>query len=144
MTETTSNRCGGRIIFSCLKRSHSYSATSRIWMFEQAVRLILNKCATMHAIAGVQMFLLAIGMLGLGCRKVAEKLAGWLSFMQAAGTDTTGYTMTRAVVWLCKHPEWLQALWEEQQRLIAEYGDAIDRRVRICFAMTGSFVVKWS
>ena len=47
-----------------------------------------------------------------------------------AGIDTTAYVAAETTCFLVKHPQWLDALWEEQQRLIAEYGEHIDRRVQ--------------
>jgi cytochrome P450 len=64
------------------------------------------------------------------CREIADRLGREVMFLQFAGTDTTSYSMTRAAVWLARYPEWHDALWAEQQRLMAEYGDVIDRRVR--------------
>lgn len=67
------------------------------------------------------------------CREIAERLACEFVFLQFAGTDTTSAAMTRAAVWLASYPEWHDALWVEQQKLIAEYGPEIDRRVRFLF-----------
>jgi hypothetical protein len=64
------------------------------------------------------------------CREIADRLAREFVFIQFAGTDTTSHGMTRAAVWLARYPEWHEALWVEQQKLMAEYGDVIDRRVR--------------
>ena len=64
------------------------------------------------------------------CREITERLAGEIVFLQFAGTDTTAYAMTRAALYLAEYPEWHQELWQEQQELMAEYGDTIDRRVR--------------
>ena len=61
---------------------------------------------------------------------MAHMLDGWIDFVQLAGADAPGYSITRVVKWLAVHPEWLDALGEEQHRLMQEYGDAIDRRVR--------------
>ena len=47
-----------------------------------------------------------------------------------AGMETTTFTVSQATRLLAQHPEWLQALWEEQERLIEEFGPSIDRRVR--------------
>lgn len=57
-------------------------------------------------------------------------MARELLFMQFAGTDTVSYGMTRMAVWLARYPQWHAALWEEQKRLMEEYGPEIDRRVR--------------
>lgn len=64
------------------------------------------------------------------CREISQRLAGEIVFLQFAGTDTTAYAMTRAAMYLAEYPKWHQELWEEQQALMAEYGDTIDRRVR--------------
>ena len=64
------------------------------------------------------------------CREVAQTLAVEIRFLLFSGTDTTAYTAARLMQRLAKHPEWLDALWEEQQRLMAEFGEELDRRVR--------------
>ena len=46
-----------------------------------------------------------------------------------AGMDTTTLIVSHATRYLAQHPDWLQALWEEQERLMAEFGTTIDRRV---------------
>lgn len=51
-------------------------------------------------------------------------------FLQFAGTDTTSHSLIRLAVALAQYPEWHEALWVEQQRLIEEFGPDIDRRVR--------------
>jgi cytochrome P450 len=45
------------------------------------------------------------------------------------GTDTTSYTISRSMIWLSKYPEWLKALNDEQDRLVAEYGPELSREV---------------
>ena len=45
------------------------------------------------------------------------------------GTDSTAYTMCRAMQQLALHPQWMATLAEEQQRLIAEHGEDLDRKV---------------
>jgi cytochrome P450 len=47
-----------------------------------------------------------------------------------AGTDTTSYMLSQCAIWLAKYPEWLEVLWEEQQRIMAEFGDEITPKVR--------------
>jgi cytochrome P450 len=47
-----------------------------------------------------------------------------------AGTFTTGYTFGTAAQLLSQHPEWLDRMAEEQDRLKAEHGDSLDRHVR--------------
>lgn len=64
------------------------------------------------------------------CREVSKTLAAEIRFLLFSGTDTTAYTATRLLQRLAKHPQWLDALWDEQQRLMAEYGEELDRRVR--------------
>ena len=68
--------------------------------------------------------------LGVRCRAVVARLAREVQFLMFAGTDTTAVTICRAMQCLASHPEWLEALAEEQQRLIAEHGEKIDRKVR--------------
>lgn len=68
-------------------------------------------------------------MLCVLCREIAKQLAGEVVFLQFAGTDTTAYALTRGALLLAEHPQWHEALWEEQQALMEEFGDAIDRRV---------------
>lgn len=60
-----------------------------------------------------------------------ERLAKEVIGIMFAGTDTTSYTISRSMQWLAKHPEWLEALIEEQTRLKAEYGPELDQTVRI-------------
>ena len=48
-----------------------------------------------------------------------------------AAMDTTSFVVLQATRFLARHPQWLQSLWEEQERLIAEFGPKIDRRVRV-------------
>jgi hypothetical protein len=55
-----------------------------------------------------------------------------------AGTDTTSYVISRCMIFLAKHPQWLTAIAEEQKRLIAEHGTAMDRKV--CMLLYGQFV----
>ena len=73
------------------------------------------------------------------CRDVADRMARESLFLVFAGTDTTAQGMTRAAVWLAQYPEWHQALWEEQQRLVEEFGPTIDRRVRPSKTCYGRF-----
>ena len=63
-------------------------------------------------------------------RELATRLAREAMLIVVAGMDTTTLIVTQATRFLARHPEWLQALWEEQERLIAEFGPDIDRRVR--------------
>ena len=63
-----------------------------------------------------------------------ERLAREVMFLMFAGTDTTAATMCRAVQHLAQHPQWMDMLWEDQQRLIAEFGEEIDRKVRALVA----------
>lgn len=58
------------------------------------------------------------------------RLAKEVIMLMFVGTDTTSYTMSRCMIWLSKHPEWLQALNEEQDRLIAEHGPELTPKVR--------------
>lgn len=62
-------------------------------------------------------------------RSISTRLAKEVIGMMFAGTDTTSYTISRCMIWLSKHPEWLTALGEEQQRLKTEYGEELDRKV---------------
>ena len=64
------------------------------------------------------------------CRDVVGKLAREVVILLFAGTETTAQTMCLAMQCLASHPCWLDALGEEQQRLIAEHGEEIDRKVR--------------
>lgn len=57
------------------------------------------------------------------------RLAREAIMLMFAGTDTTSYTISKCMAWLSMHPEWLTALGEEQQRLKAEYGEEMDRKV---------------
>jgi hypothetical protein len=47
----------------------------------------------------------------------------------SVGSLSLSHHLLREVVELAKQPEWLDALWEEQQRLMAEYGPALSRQV---------------
>lgn len=49
----------------------------------------------------------------------------------SVGSLSLSHHLLREVVELAKMPQWLDALWEEQQRLIAEYGPELNRQVRI-------------
>jgi cytochrome P450 len=64
------------------------------------------------------------------CRELAQRLAGKVVFFIFAGTDTTTQMILRAMIALVQHPQWLQVLGREQDRLLAEFGDAIDRKAR--------------
>lgn len=55
-------------------------------------------------------------------------------FLSFAGTDTTAYVISKTMTYLASHPEWMTALADEQTRLIAEYGEELDRKV---FVATG-------
>jgi hypothetical protein len=43
------------------------------------------------------------------------------------------------MIFLAKHPQWLTAIAEEQQRLIAEHGAAIDRTVCMTLSLLHFF-----
>jgi cytochrome P450 len=47
-----------------------------------------------------------------------------------AGTDTTSRMLARIVMYLSQHPQWLEAAWQEQRTLVAEFGESLDRKVR--------------
>ena len=64
------------------------------------------------------------------CRALATLLAGEAVRIMMAAMDTTSFVVLQATRFLARHPQWLQSLWEEQERLIAEFGPEIDRRVR--------------
>jgi hypothetical protein len=55
-------------------------------------------------------------------------------FVMFAGTDTSSQSMNRIAQCLANHPQWLDALWEEQKALIEEFGEDINRKV--CFSPT--------
>lgn len=63
------------------------------------------------------------------CRTMTEKLAREVIALMFAGTDSTSFVMSRSLVMMAKHPEWLTALGEEQDRLMKEHGTKIDRTV---------------
>jgi hypothetical protein len=65
----------------------------------------------------------------MDCRDFAVRLAREVIMMMFAGTDTTAYTISRSMVWLSKNPEWLKALNDEQDRLVAEHGAELSREV---------------
>jgi cytochrome P450 len=66
---------------------------------------------------------------GAGCRDFTVRLAKEVITLMFVGTDTTGYIISRSMVWLSKNPEWLTALNDEQDRLVAEYGAELSREV---------------
>jgi cytochrome P450 len=70
-----------------------------------------------------------------GYRDISDRLAREVLMLMFAGTDTTSYVISRCMIFLAKHPQWLTAIAEEQKRLIAEHGAAMDRTVcmPICF-----------
>jgi cytochrome P450 len=70
-------------------------------------------------------------------RDFTMRLAREVSMLMFVGTDTTSYTMSRSMVWLSKYPEWLKALNDEQDRLVAEYGAELSREV--CAPLPTSF-----
>lgn len=66
------------------------------------------------------------------CRKAAEDLAKEVVMLNFAATENSSYALCQATMLLARHPEWLDAIWEEQKELIAQYGeDTIDRKVHI-------------
>jgi hypothetical protein len=50
--------------------------------------------------------------------------------VMSVGSLSLSHHLLREVVELAKQPEWLDALWEEQQRLMVEYGPELSRQVR--------------
>lgn len=54
---------------------------------------------------------------------------------RCAGTDPTAHMLTQTAVFLSKHPEWLEKLWEEQQDLINTYGEEVTPEV---YHLTGT------
>lgn len=61
--------------------------------------------------------------------EIARFITGDAFFLMFAGTDTTAFSMMRALVLLHEHPQWFRKLQEEQDRLRQEYGDTINRKV---------------
>lgn len=49
-----------------------------------------------------------------------------------AATENSSYLLCNATMLLARHPEWLEALWNEQRALMEEFGeDNFDRKVRL-------------
>lgn len=61
--------------------------------------------------------------------QLARTLIGEAVMLMFAGTDTTAYSLTAVLPLLYLHPEWLAALNEEQDRVVAELGEKIGRKV---------------
>ena len=61
--------------------------------------------------------------------QLAKTLMGEAVMLMFAGTDTTAYSLTAALPLLYIHPEWLAALNEEQDRVVAKHGERIGRKV---------------
>jgi len=61
--------------------------------------------------------------------EIARFITGDAFFLMFAGTDTTAFSMMRALVLLHEHPQWFRKLQEEQDCLRQEYGDTINRKV---------------
>lgn len=47
----------------------------------------------------------------------------------SVGSLSLSHHLLREVVELANKPQWLDALWKEQERLMAEYGPALSRQV---------------
>lgn len=62
--------------------------------------------------------------------QLARTLMGEAVMLMFAGTDTTAYSLTAVLPLLYLHPEWLTALNEEQDRVVAQHGEKIGRKVR--------------
>lgn len=56
------------------------------------------------------------------------RLAREVIMLMIVGTDTT-HSISKTMMFLAKHPQWMTALAEEQKRLIAEHGEELDRKV---------------
>lgn len=71
------------------------------------------------------------------CRMAAEDLAREIVMLNFAATENSSYLLCNAIMLLAQHPEWLDAIYEEQKVLMDEYGpDNWDRRVRSRTAFT--------
>lgn len=64
-------------------------------------------------------------------RDIAMRLTRETLLLIFAGTDTSAFLIAKSMVYLAKHPEWLKALTEEQDRLIAEYGEEMSPKVQL-------------
>jgi hypothetical protein len=64
------------------------------------------------------------------CREKATLLAKEAVWLMFVGTDNSAYLLSQAVLMLHRHPEWLEELFQEQVRLIAEFGPELERKVR--------------
>eukprot|EP00892_Ulva_mutabilis_P008878 jgi/Ulvmu1/6362/UM029_0070.1 len=60
--------------------------------------------------------------------QLARTLIGEAVMLMFAGTDTTAYSLTAVLPLLYLHPEWLTALNEEQDRVVAQHGHNIGRK----------------
>lgn len=68
---------------------------------------------------------------GTCTQQAAEELAKEVVMLNFAATENSSYALCQATMLLARHPEWFDAIWEEQKELIAQYGeDTIDRKVR--------------
>lgn len=67
--------------------------------------------------------------------QLTKTLVGEAVMLMFAGTDTTAYSLTAVLPLLYLHPEWLTALNEEQDRVVAELGSSIGRKVCLDFAL---------
>jgi cytochrome P450 len=73
-----------------------------------------------------------------------KDLADNIVFLMVAGTETAAFTLATIAVTLWERPEWLRALNEEQDRVVAEHGEEWtvkvcsiwSRHVYMSFAMT--------
>ena len=56
-------------------------------------------------------------------------------FLMFVSTDNTAYMLAQSTVLLHTHPEWLRELDKEQDRLVAEHGPELGRKVRCTAAL---------
>lgn len=68
-------------------------------------------------------------MYGYACRELANLIAQEACLVMSVGSLSLSHHLLREVVELANKPQWLDALWEEQQRLMEEYGPELNRQV---------------
>ena len=56
-------------------------------------------------------------------RMAAEDLAREIVMLNFAATENSSYLLCNAIMLLAQHPQWLEAIYEEQKQLMEEYGE---------------------
>ena len=70
------------------------------------------------------------------CRELSSRLAREVLQLMFAGTDTSSLSLSNAMKYLAKYPEWMTALADEQRHLIEEHGPEITQKVRpLCLSV---------